>query len=549
MCTPNYIRSDSPVTDLSFYSLRLNTNIPTTYATTRPFGFQPFSPGPSFFPQKRAPVSSAAAARAASEAVRSLQRNVPPPAMRFRPHEFQPPDAFPSSSSVTTSAPTSSERSFGSDSSESLGGHPFFRAHGIRLPRLKSVSSAMGSRSTSVGACVGAGISADSPAPAGAKLSGAAAISHEASIGLPSSISYPHSRLDLLVQTATASSGSLEPMLPPFLGYKGPAGYPAQVPRPPSLCSSRSSSSSIPPAPRTPTGAHSAHLGPSRNLIDDSAMYVKESLPEQFEHARHHAHLHTHMHAHADGRRNGADGADRAAGKKRSHESLNDSSSSSPIAIKLASPSTSTKRQRSGPSCDCCRSRKIKCDSEIVILAHLPDGISDKAADGSRKSQIAHCEWIAADADTGYQYFRIVRPTDWEAAPSSSRRAKLGTFNYLKFKPCKACNSKNLDCKFTKGFTRNDIIKFNKCQRERRGSLERSASCSSERNLAQMADDSRRPAADSARSRRSSSAHGSRASKKTSCRVCRVKKIKCIKIDGSSSCLNCTRKLLQCSYD
>lgn len=48
---------------------------------------------------------------------------------------------------------------------------------------------------------------------------------------------------------------------------------------------------------------------------------------------------------------------------------------------------------------------------------------------------------------------------------------------------------------------------------------------------------------------RSSSTHGLRASKKTSCRICRFKKIKCIKINGSSSCLNCTRKLLECSYD
>lgn len=545
MCTPNYIRSDSPITDLSFYSLRLNSNIPTTYATTRPFGFQPFSPGPSFFPQKRALVSPVAAARAVSEAVRSLQRNAPqpspPPAPKAPPQDFQLrlQDASPPLSSIPTSNGSLSERSFGSgsgsgcgsDSSDSFtGGRPFFRAHGIRLPRLKSVSSASSiSREPSVG-------------PVTAANAGA---------------SYPHSKLDLLVQTATASapSNSLEPMLPPFLGYKGPAGYPAQIPRPPSLCSSHSSSASIPPAPRTPTGAsgaNGAHLGPARNLIDNSAAYAKERSADALEHAHqhhHHHHHHVHVHHHAD---EACTNSSNAESRKRKHEFIDETASSSvPASIKLASPSTSTKRQRSGPSCDCCRSRKIKCDSEIVILAHLPEGLSTEAAEGSRKSQIAHCEWITTDFDTGYQYFKIVRPKDWEAAPSSSRRAKLGSFNYLKFKPCSACKSKSLECQFSKGFTRNDIIKFNKCQRERSSSLGRSGSdsSSSERHTALPPADSRRHAGETSARRRSSSTHGLRASKKTSCRICRFKKIKCIKINGSSSCLNCTRKLLECSYD
>ncbi|GAV27753.1 hypothetical protein PMKS-001221 [Pichia membranifaciens] len=131
-----------------------------------------------------------------------------------------------------------------------------------------------------------------------------------------------------------------------------------------------------------------------------------------------------------------------------------------PLAIKLASPSTHTKRQRSGPSCDCCRSRKIKCDSEIFILSALDTiNLAENVKPKSINSHIAHCDFISINPKSGYQYYKIIK--DEEHALNN----KLTSFNYLQFKPCSACMSKKLKCCFSKGFTRNDIIKFNKTEK------------------------------------------------------------------------------------
>ncbi|CAI8491358.1 unnamed protein product [Pichia kudriavzevii] len=136
-------------------------------------------------------------------------------------------------------------------------------------------------------------------------------------------------------------------------------------------------------------------------------------------------------------------------------------SASNHLAIKLASPSNHSKRQRSGPSCDCCRSRKIKCDSEIFILSTL-DSISGDAetrTDQLPNSDIAHCEFISLNPNTGYQYYKIIKDEEHDL------NNRLTSFNYLQFKPCSACTTKNLKCSFSKGFTRNDIIKFNKSEK------------------------------------------------------------------------------------
>jgi hypothetical protein len=145
-----------------------------------------------------------------------------------------------------------------------------------------------------------------------------------------------------------------------------------------------------------------------------------------------------------------------------------------PLAIKLASPSTHTKRQRSGPSCDCCRSRKIKCDSEIFILSALDSiNLEDNLVPTSINSHIAYCEFISSNPDSGYQYYKIIK--DEEHALNN----KLTSFNYLQFKPCSACITKNLKCCFSKGFTRNDIIKFNKTEKLNNNSIPNQSSISS----------------------------------------------------------------------
>ncbi|KAG7743770.1 hypothetical protein KL932_001835 [Ogataea haglerorum] len=190
--------------------------------------------------------------------------------------------------------------------------------------------------------------------------------------------------------------------------------------------------------------------------------------------------------------------------------------------IKLASPSAASKRQRSGPSCDCCRARKIKCDSEIFVLAELPETRAAAAASGS---EIASCKFLYED-ENRYQYFEI----DTSQYQHQRFNSKLSRFRYLKFKPCSACRSKKLVCCFSKGFTRNDIIKFNKSERLHQ-TPEKDEPKDEVALPIMVGPYGKHP-------------------KKTSCNTCRFKKIKCIKLENnpSSDCLGCSKKHLECAY-
>ncbi|KAH3668691.1 hypothetical protein OGAPHI_002445 [Ogataea philodendri] len=191
--------------------------------------------------------------------------------------------------------------------------------------------------------------------------------------------------------------------------------------------------------------------------------------------------------------------------------------------IKLASPSTASKRQRSGPSCDCCRSRKIKCDSEIFVLADLPKITSQVPP---QVSEIANCNFLYED-EHRYQYFQI----DTDQYQNQRFNSKLSQFKYLKFRPCSACSSKKLTCCFSKGFTRNDIIKFNKSERMHHTPEREDVKEDPVFPIVMDTNFGKHP-------------------KKTSCNTCRYKKIKCIKLEGSSSsdCVSCAKKHLECAY-
>lgn len=237
--------------------------------------------------------------------------------------------------------------------------------------------------------------------------------------------------------------------------------------------------------------------------------------------------------------------------------------STTPTSIKLASPSANTKRQRSGPSCDCCRSRKIKCDSEIFIMAQL--AADDVAAGSEPNSYIAHCEFVGVSSASGYQYYKIFKEGD------HSLNNKLASFSYLQFKPCTACTTKNLKCCFSKGFTRNDIIRFNKHERQANAegplptpsissppstqgdvkeeeSSENGLPTPSPTPLAAQLDETEitvttafvPPKSDMDRSK---------SNKKTSCKTCRSKKIKCVKMEGSSVCVHCIKKSQGCVFE
>lgn len=103
------------------------------------------------------------------------------------------------------------------------------------------------------------------------------------------------------------------------------------------------------------------------------------------------------------------------------------------------------RRQRLGPSCDSCRSRKVKCNAEIVVLSRFFDESKD-------------LESYKLSAD------------QTEELVSSKRSIKLNEeFNLIvsnskliKFKPCESCKSKSITCCFSKGYTKEDIMSNNK---------------------------------------------------------------------------------------
>ncbi|GMM28412.1 Sut2 protein [Martiniozyma asiatica (nom. inval.)] len=238
-----------------------------------------------------------------------------------------------------------------------------------------------------------------------------------------------------------------------------------------------------------------------------------------------------------------------------------------PTAIKLASPSTNTKRQRSGPSCDCCRARKIKCDSEIFIMSELgAQNSKENIIPKDINSHIAHCEFVSMNPVSGYQYYKIIKDGE------HSLNTKLTTFSFLQFKPCSACSAKNLKCCFSKGFTRNDIIRFNKHERLANAQYQKNSNDSlilssvNESSSSSLPTPSPTPAininsqpvvvngipipnAITASSVLNGEYDERKSNKKTSCKTCRVKKIKCVKLEGSQVCVHCIKKAQGCVFE
>lgn len=94
------------------------------------------------------------------------------------------------------------------------------------------------------------------------------------------------------------------------------------------------------------------------------------------------------------------------------------------------------RRQRSGPSCDSCRARKVKCNAEIIIL--------------SNSSQTFNYSDYPAETHTKLNQGGTVKIDDFLLVISNDK--------LIKFKSCKSCNNKHLECNFSKGFTKEDIL-------------------------------------------------------------------------------------------
>lgn len=99
------------------------------------------------------------------------------------------------------------------------------------------------------------------------------------------------------------------------------------------------------------------------------------------------------------------------------------------------------RRQRLGPSCDSCRVRKVKCNADIVIV------LKDMAA--------------AAETSTLYNKvdFAPLLKQEVTSVPLDSEYQLISSHNKLiKFKPCTNCTARTIDCCFSKGFTKEDML-------------------------------------------------------------------------------------------
>lgn len=131
------------------------------------------------------------------------------------------------------------------------------------------------------------------------------------------------------------------------------------------------------------------------------------------------------------------------------------------------SDSTTNKRQRIGPSCDKCRSKKIKCDAKIEILCqdeailqlfsnNLHHQLTKYEIDEKLKSEIFSKS--SAFAYISKDLFNRIE----QRSEDSQIIKHLDKIIY--FEPCTSCSRKKHigSCTFSKGFTRADINVFSK---------------------------------------------------------------------------------------
>lgn len=156
------------------------------------------------------------------------------------------------------------------------------------------------------------------------------------------------------------------------------------------------------------------------------------------------------------------------------------------------------RRQRLGPSCDNCRVRKVKCNAEIIVLSNDYTKYDLKQFNLTTEQ---HEDLIGSNP------VYLNEDHSWELIVSNEK--------LIKFKPCKSCHGKKLECKFSKGFTKEDIL-INK------------------KNLKFRIDKNKKIVDNS---------------RKSSCFNCRKRKIKCSINNQNDKCDNCFKRNSQCNFN
>jgi hypothetical protein len=94
-----------------------------------------------------------------------------------------------------------------------------------------------------------------------------------------------------------------------------------------------------------------------------------------------------------------------------------------------------SKRQRKGPSCDLCQLKKIKCDAYIEVLNDTANSTNISLGELTPK-------YLTNDEIS--QGFKLIHS-----------KGKL-----IKFRNCSHCQKKNISSCFKRGFTKEDVMKY-----------------------------------------------------------------------------------------
>ncbi|CAH2351282.1 hypothetical protein CLIB1423_03S02762 [[Candida] railenensis] len=236
---------------------------------------------------------------------------------------------------------------------------------------------------------------------------------------------------------------------------------------------------------------------------------------------------------------------------------LQETSPYSPSVQQAVSPQKK-RRQRSGPSCDSCRQRKVKCNAEINILS---------TDDSEFEHHYTQFNLSASETSSLLAGSPVTL--------SESNQLIIQNQKLVKFKSCRSCENKQLPCCFSKGFTKEDIIYLSKKSDNNNSSfkISKSNSSSSSNNSTSGSSPSQPlassfPAAtasaiiksiDSGKistpsrklsaSKKSGSGKEDSPTRKSSCNLCRQRKVKCIFNEELGKCEGCNRKNRPCSFD
>lgn len=173
------------------------------------------------------------------------------------------------------------------------------------------------------------------------------------------------------------------------------------------------------------------------------------------------------------------------------------------------------RRQRLGPSCDSCRSRKVKCNAEITVLSKDITSKDFEIFNLEQVSKLNNSETVIHDG-----LFYVVS------------NGKL-----IRFRSCKSCKMKRLDCCFSSGFTKEDII--GKKVRKTKPSVPTL-------NVLPITP----PTVPSSPERKQKKTQVTELenSRKSSCVLCRKRKVKCVYNDEIQKCEGCNKKNTECFF-